>query len=217
MDIMKVVETRYATKEFDETKKLDPMTLEHLKTLLQKSPSSTNMQPWHFILAVSDEAKARVAKAVTGSYVYNETKVLNASAVVVFSSKVAIDEQYLLHLLEKEDADGRYPQPEFKAQSNKGRSFFSDIHKYDLKDQQHWIEKQVYLNLGNFLLGVAALGLDALPMEGCDVKVLNEEFSLIEKGFTASFLVSVGYHKESDFNATLPKSRLSIDEVVEVL
>ncbi len=217
MDILKVVETRYATKEFDETKKIDVATLEKLKTLLQKSPSSTNIQPWHFIMALTDEAKARIAKSTKGTYIYNDDKVLKAPVVIVFSSLVAVTDDYIHHVLDKEDADGRYTQPDFKDQAYAGKTFFANMHKYDLKDQQHWLEKQVYLNLGNFLLGVAALGLDAVPMEGCDLKVLNEEFGLIEKGYTASFLVAVGYHKDTDFNADLPKSRLAIEELVEVI
>ncbi|MFI3215006.1 MAG: nitroreductase family protein [Eubacteriales bacterium] len=89
------------------------------------------------------------------------------------------------------------------------------MHKYDYKDFQHWADKQVYLNLGNFLLGVAALGLDAIAMEGLDLKVLDEEFGLREKEFTSSIVVAVGYHKESDFNKDLPKSRLSKEEIIE--
>lgn len=93
---------------------------------------------------------------------------------------------------------------------------FANIHKYDLKDQNHWLEKQVYLNLGNFLLGTAALGLDAVPMEGVDVKELDKEFELREKGFTAIGVVSVGYRTEEDFNDPnkTPKSRYELDEII---
>lgn len=217
MDIIKALERRYSAKEFDPIKKIDSATLENLKILLQKSPSSTNIQPWHFVIATSDEGKRRIAKGTQGFFSFNEKKVLDASAVVVFSTRITADENFLNHILEKEDADGRFSQPEFKAQNHAARSIFSNMHLQQLKDQQHWFEKQVYLNLGNFLLGVSALGLDALPMEGCDMNVLNEEFGLIEKGFTASFIVAVGYHAQSDFNAALPKSRLDIDEIIEIV
>ena len=40
------------------------------------------------------------------------------------------------------------------------------MHRKDLNDDAEWMAKQVYLNVGNFLLGVAALGLDAVPIEG---------------------------------------------------
>ena len=65
------------------------------------------------------------------------------------------------------------------------------------------------------LLSAAVLGLDALPMEGLDMKVLDEEFGLREKGFTSAIVVALGYHKDNDFNATLPKSRLDKDTIIE--
>jgi nitroreductase/dihydropteridine reductase len=40
------------------------------------------------------------------------------------------------------------------------------MHRKELKDDDQWMAKQVYLNVGNFLLGVAAMGLDAVPIEG---------------------------------------------------
>lgn len=82
MDIVSVALKRYSTKAFDATKKLTAGEAEQLKTLLQYSPSSTNSQPWHFIVASTDEGKARVAKAASGTYVFNERKILDASHVV---------------------------------------------------------------------------------------------------------------------------------------
>ncbi len=50
-------------------------------------------------------------------------------------------------------------------------------------------------------------------MGGFDEDVLNEEFGLTEKGFRASVVVALGYRSETDFNAKLPKSRLSDDVI----
>lgn len=58
MDIVSVALKRYSTKAFDATKKLTDEQAENLKTLLQYSPSSTNSQPWHFIVASSDERQS---------------------------------------------------------------------------------------------------------------------------------------------------------------
>lgn len=217
MDIIKVIEQRYSTKAFTENRKIDRNVMEGVMKLLRLAPSSTNIQPWHFIIAESKAARKRIAKATQGFYIFNETKVLEASAVVIFATRVAAEDEYMNHLIEREDQDGRFMTAEQKAQTHGGRMIFSNIHHYDLKDQQHWLEKQSYLNLGSFLLGVAALGLDALPMEGFDMKILNEEFGLIAKGFTATALVAIGYHSEGDFNLTTPKSRLLMEEVVELI
>ncbi|EAU6570375.1 TetR family transcriptional regulator [Salmonella enterica] len=74
-----------------------------------------------------------------------------------------------------------------------------------------FMSDQVYLNVGNFLLGVAAMGLDAVPIEGFDAEVLDAEFGLKEKGYTSLVVVPVGHHSVEDFNAGLPKSRLPLE------
>lgn len=165
-------------------------------------------QPWHFIVASTEEGKARVAKSAAGNYVFNERKMLDASHVVVFCAKTAMDDAWLKLVVDQEDADGRFATPEAKAANDKGRKFFADMHRKDLHDDAEWMAKQVYLNVGNFLLGVAALGLDAVPIEGFDAAILDAEFGLKEKGYTSLVVVPVGHHSVEDFNATLPKSRL---------
>ncbi|WP_297199626.1 oxygen-insensitive NAD(P)H nitroreductase [uncultured Pluralibacter sp.] len=210
MDIISAVKKRYSTKAFDAAKKLTAEQAENLKTLLQYSPSSTNSQPWHFIVASTDAGKARIAKSTAEGYVFNERKILDASHVVVFCAKTAMDDEWLQKVLDQEDADGRFATPEAKAGNNKGRVFFADMHRKTLKDDDQWMQKQVYLNVGNFLLGVGAMGLDAVPIEGFDAAVLDAEFGLKEKGYASLVIVPVGHHSQEDFNAALPKSRLPL-------
>lgn len=217
MDIIEVLKNRYSTKEFDKTKKLTKEQIDELKTILSLSASSTNIQPWHFVIVTSDEEKEKLKKAAQGLYSFNEQKISDASAVVVFSSLVDLTEDYLVKLLQKEDSDGRFAQKEFKEQNHQGRSMFAKMHKYDYKDFTQWCTHQVYINLGNFLLATAALGLDTLAMEGVDMKIIDEKFDLREKGYTSVVVVAVGYHKDTDFNKALSKSRLSMDETIEVL
>ena len=218
MNIIETLNWRYSTKEFDPTKKISDEDFEKVKTILRMSPSSTNIQPWHFLIAADEEGKKRIAKGTQGFFVFNEPKVLNASHVVVFCSKTGADESYMKHLLQTEETDGRYPNDEIKQMVFGARNIFADIHKYDLKDFQHWADKQVYLNIGNFLLGVATLGIDALPMEGADFKAIDEEFGLREKGYTSVAVVALGYRTETDFNTPdkTPKSRLPEEEIITI-
>lgn len=208
MDIVSVALKRHSAKAFDATKKLTAEQAENLKTLLQYSPSSTNSQPWHFIVASSDAGKARVAKAASGTYVFNERKILDASHVVVFCAKTTLDDAWLERVVDQEEADGRFANDAAKAANHKGRTFFADIHRKEWHDADQWMAKQVYLNVGNFLLGVAALGLDAVPIEGVDFAILDAEFDLQAQGYTSLVVVPVGHHSVEDFNASLPKSRL---------
>jgi nitroreductase/dihydropteridine reductase len=79
MNIAKLVTTRYTTKAYDPHKKISAELMTQLQTLLRFTPSSTNSQPWHFVIVASDEGKANITRATTGPYGGNEVKVRNAS------------------------------------------------------------------------------------------------------------------------------------------
>lgn len=215
-DIVHYAKSRHTVKAYDQNKKISDENVEKIKELLRFSASSTNAQPWHFILAASDEGKERIAKANESMFPFNNPSIRAASHVVIFCSRLTIDENHLSAVLEQEEADGRFAtDPAFKEQMDGGRKMFINLHKHDYKDVQHWMDKQVYLNIGAFLLGVSTLGIDATPMEGIDIKSIDEEFGLREKGYTSLVAVTLGYHDpEKDYNAALPKSRLPYEYIL---
>lgn len=213
--ITETAKSRYTTKAYDPARRIDDADVQAIRDLLRFSPSSTNAQPWHFILAGTPEGKARVAKSTEGRYEFNRPKILNASHVVVFASRTTIEEDYLLRVLDAEEEAGRFASDpaKLREQQHGGRSMFVNMHK-DAGDLEAWTQAQTYLNIGQFMLGVAALGIDATPMEGVDLAALDAEFGLREKGFRSLVVVSLGYRAPDDFNAALPKSRLPEAEVI---
>lgn len=50
MNITEIVRQRYSTKSFDPSKKIAAENFAHIEAALRNSPSSVNMQPWHFIV-----------------------------------------------------------------------------------------------------------------------------------------------------------------------
>ncbi|QBJ63701.1 oxygen-insensitive NAD(P)H nitroreductase [Pseudoalteromonas sp. DL-6] len=218
MNIADVALTRYSTKEFDKNRKISESNFNDLKTLLRFSPSSVNSQPWHFVIADTDEGKRKIAEGTQGIYSFNEGKVLDSSHVVLFCAKTNIDEEYMYHLLDTEEKDGRFEADiSFKQANHSGRSMFVNMHRFEYKDAQHWMEKQVYLNMGTLLLGASAMGIDAVPIEGLEPKALDEALGLRQRGYTALAIIALGYRKDSDFNAKLPKSRLPETEIFTFL
>lgn len=216
-DITYYSQKRKTVKAYDASKKISAEDIDKVKALLRFSPSSVNLQPWHFVMASTEEGKSRVAKSTDELYPFNSPSIHNASHVIVFASRLEADEEHLKALLAQEEADGRFAgDPEtFRAGMDAGRKMFIDLHKGQLNDVKHWMDKQVYLNLGQFLLGVSALGIDATPMEGIDTSVLDKEFGLTEKGFSSLFIVTLGYSDaKNDFNAALPKSRLPYETIL---
>ena len=214
-DIIYYTKKRHTTKAYNQSKKISDENIEKIKELLRFSPSSTNAQPWYFIIASTEKGKERIAKANEKLYPFNNPSIRAASHVVIFCTRLAIEEDHLSKILQQEENDGRFTRPTSKDNMDNGRKMFINLHKHDYKDVQHWMDKQVYLNVGQFLLGVATLGIDATPMEGIDVKSIDEEFGLREQGYTSLVAVTLGYSDvENDYNAALPKSRLPYNEIL---
>lgn len=210
-----IVQARYSTKIFDPDKKIDEANMAQVKNLLRMAPSSTNMQPWHFVIASTPEGKKRIAKGTQGFYQFNESRVLDASHVIVLCAKTDISKAYIQQISEQEAQDGRYASKASQEKSMAVKEIFVNMHNYDLKDLQHWTEKQVYLNMGFCLMGLAQMGIDALAIEGADFKIIDEELKLREQGLSAALLLSIGYRHTSDFNTPnkLRKSRLAAQHI----
>jgi nitroreductase/dihydropteridine reductase len=217
MSILAAAQQRYTVKAYDPARRVPEDTMQQIYGLLRNSPSSVNSQPWHFIVASTPEAKARMAKGTPASFSYNEPKVLNASHVILFCVRIDADGKHLSNVLEQEQKDGRFRDDAAKAGQAKGRQGYVNLHRYTQKDLPQWLEKQVYIALGTAMLGAAALGVDTTPMEGIDTKALDAEFGLHEQGLTSLVMLSFGYRAEGDFNAGLPKSRLAEEQVFTFL
>jgi nitroreductase/dihydropteridine reductase len=217
MNILSAATKRHTAKAYDPTRRVPDELMQQIYGLLRHSPSSVNSQPWHFIVASTPEAKARMAKGAQGGFSYNEPKITNASHVILFCVRADADQQHLDNILEQEQRDGRFRDDAAKAGQAKGRQGYVNLHRYGQKDLPQWLEKQVYIALGTAMLGAANLGIDTTPMEGIDVAALDAEFGLHERGLTSLVMLSFGYHAETDFNAGLPKSRLAEEQVFTFL
>ncbi|QGZ66464.1 oxygen-insensitive NAD(P)H nitroreductase [Paraburkholderia acidisoli] len=206
MNLSRFAKARHSTKAFDASRKIPAAVIEELKELVRFSPSSVNSQPWHFVVAESDAARARIVKGMDG-YAYNEPKVTRASHVMVLCVRTDMDDAHLAQVLAQEETDGRFANAEAKAGQEKTRAFYVNLNR-ERNALNAWMEKQAYLALGTLLIGAATLEIDACPMEGFDAKALDAELGLREQGLTALAVVALGYHSADDFNAKLPKSRL---------
>lgn len=80
-----------------------------------------------------------------------------------------------------------------------------------MSDEYRAFGDGLFLALAETTMDFAAMGLDAVPIEGFDAEVLDAEFGLKEKGYTSLVVVPVGHHSVEDFNAGLPKSRLPLE------
>ncbi|WP_069636857.1 oxygen-insensitive NAD(P)H nitroreductase [Campylobacter pinnipediorum] len=213
--IRDIMNERYTTKVFDSNKKISDEDFDQIESILELTPTSTNLQPLYFVIASNDESKARISKATQGQFEFNLKKIQNASHIIVFCSKCFVEDAHLQNVIEQEDADGRFLKPEFKDKVRQTREYFLNFHRFDLKDEAHWHAKQAYLSLGSVLMAAASLGIDTTAIEGFDSNALDNELKIRELRYTSQIILALGYKKENgDFNYTLPKSRLNKNLII---
>ncbi|SHF77111.1 nitroreductase / dihydropteridine reductase [Marinomonas polaris DSM 16579] len=210
------LEKRHTAKQYDASKKISQADLEVIYEAMRLSPSSINSQPWKFIVIESDEAKQRFHDTFANKFQFNQKHAKDASHIILFAHKTHYKREDYAKVVDKGIEDGR-TKPENREQAFGGFAF-AEMNMDDNGNNAAWTKSQVYIALGNVMHTAARLGIDSTPMEGVDPELIGEIFQAQLEGYQCDVALAIGYHhKDEDYNATLPKSRLAIEDVVTVL
>lgn len=198
---------RYATKQFDSTRRISAEDWAGLEQALVLTPSSFGLQPWQFIV-VTDQATRN--KLVPASW--DQRQVADASHLVIFTVKQDLGpadvDRYLQRIAETRNV------------STDSLQGFKEVllgflaQPADKFDVNAWAARQIYIALGNFLNTAALLGIDTCPMEGIDPARYDEILGLTAKGYKTVVVAAAGYRAATDKYATLPKVRYPASEVI---
>ncbi|RHW76627.1 nitroreductase family protein [Colwellia sp. RSH04] len=204
---------RRTTKRYDATRKVSQQDLSIFLEAIRLSASSINSQPWRFIVIESDEAKGRMDKTFVNMHHYNRPHVFDSSHIILFAYNPKYTRDDYAKVVDKGIADKRV-LPE-----NREGAFavysFAETNTLADGDTSAWTKAQTYIALGNALHTLARMRIDATPLEGIDITLVNEEFKTELAGYQCDVALAIGYHHpDDDFNAKLPKSRLNFEDVI---
>lgn len=210
------LEKRYTAKQYDTSKKISQADLEVIYEAMRLSPSSINSQPWKFIVIESDEAKQRFHDTFANKFQFNQKHAKDASHIILFAHKTHYKREDYAKVVDKGIEDGR-TKPENREQAF-GGFVFAEMNMDDNGNNAAWTKSQVYIALGNVMHTAARLGIDSTPMEGVDPELIGKTFQAQLEGYQCDVALAIGYHhKDEDYNAALPKSRLAMEDVVTIL
>lgn len=214
--IIKDLESRYTAKRYDSNKKISQEDMTTLMDAIRLTASSINSQPWKFIVLESDTAKQRFHNTFANKFQFNQPHAMAASHIILFAHKLQYNKADYEKVVDKGIADGRN-KPEEKEQAF-GAFAFVDLNTNDKGYNDEWTKSQTYIALGNALHVLARLGIDSTTMEGIDSELVGKEFSSELEGYECHVALAIGYHDSAeDYNAKLPKSRLTSEELVITL
>ena len=201
---------RYATKQFDPTRKIPAATWATLEQVLILTPSSYGLQPWRFLVITDQPTREKLVPVSWG-----QRQVADASHLVVFAVKTSIIEADLDHYIAHIAKVRGLPAAPL---AGLRKIMVGDIvNGARSKHVTEWAARQAYIALGNFMTSAALLGIDTCPMEGFEPAQYDEILGLPTKGLTTAVLCPAGYRAATDKYAGLAKVRFQPDEVIERL
>ncbi len=210
------LEQRYTAKRYDQSKRVPQAELEVIYEAMRLSASSINSQPWKFIVIESDEAKQRMHETFVNKHQFNQPHVKAASHIILFAYNPKYTRGDYAKVVDKGIVDGR-TAPENREQAFAGFAF-AELNTDENGDTSAWTRAQTYLALGNTLHTLARLGIDSTTMEGVDSELIGQVFEQELAGYQCDVALAIGYHHtDEDYNASLPKSRLASETVLQVL
>ncbi|ABZ76308.1 nitroreductase [Shewanella halifaxensis HAW-EB4] len=210
------LESRYTAKRYDASKRIPQTDLDVIYKAINLSASSINSQPWKFIVIESDEAKQRMHDTFANKFQFNQPHIKSASHIVLFAYNPRYTREDYAKVVDKGIADGRMGVED--REQAFGAFAFAELNTDETGNTSAWTKAQTYLALGNTLHTLARLGIDSTTMEGVDSELIGEIFKEELGGYQCDVALAMGYHhSEEDYNAALPKSRLAIEDVLQVL
>ncbi len=199
---------RYATKQFDASRKISAEDFNIIRESLRLVPSSYGLQPLKYIIVESKELREKLVPAS-----YGQKQVLDASHLILICSHQKMDEKqvdaYLKNVAETRSID-------LSSTEGYGNFMKQTIGRMSEDEIKSWNDKQAYIALGQLLHTCASLRIDATPMEGFDANKYAEILGINSEEYKITLACPIGYRHENDATQDLKKVRKPLKELFEV-
>ena len=198
---------RYATKQFDATRKIPAETWDALEQSLVLTPSSFGLQPWKFLVVDNPAVRAKLQADS-----WNQPQVTDASHFVVLTARTDLHSSDVDAWISRMSEVQGTPAEAF-AQLKGMIAGFAE--KMSDEERHFWNVRQIYIALGQLMASAALLGIDACPMEGISAAGYDRILGLEGSGHATVVACALGYRAESDKYATIPKARFDRAKVIQ--
>lgn len=188
---------RYATKQFDPSKRVSDSELSLILEAIRLAPTSFGLQPFRVVVVTNSPVRQQLREAS-----WNQSQITDASHLFIFQTLTDVSEAvvdaYIQRIATTRSVDvssldgyrgmilgylGHHPSP------------------------VAWAQRQAYLAMGFGLQTAAQLHIDTCPIEGLDPSAYDRILNL-GGGYTTLVAVAVGYRSSDDQYQHAKKVRL---------
>lgn len=214
-NILDAFRFRYACKKFDKTKVIPADQFQQILEAARLSPSSWGMEPWKFLVVQNEELRQKLFPLAWGA----QNSLAGASHFVILLARRPVDtlakSDYTYHMLRD-----IHQMPEDVVSDMEGAYQSWQTNDFGLTASDHvrqdWAAKQTYIALANMMTVAATMGIDSCPIEGFNIRkvedLLVNEGLLDTTHFGVSVMAGFGYRGEDPHRE---KSRQLLDDIVQ--
>ncbi|MBA9084884.1 hypothetical protein FHR92_001345 [Fontibacillus solani] len=210
--ILDAFQFRFATKEYDENKKISDEDFNFILEAGRLSPSSYGLEPWKFLIIQNPDFRERLMKIATGAA--RQLRGASHFIIILARTDVKFDSKYISNHIktvqQASDETAKMLLQSLEGFQNRWKLLENDRALLD------WSSKQTYIALANMLTAAAQMGIDSTPIEGFsfdDVNALLESEGLLDNGnYKPSVMAAFGYRKEDPARS---KTRKNLSDIVE--
>lgn len=190
---------RYATKKFDNTKKISPETLDYILETVQLAPSSYGLHHYKIIVVENAAVRERLKEAA-----YGQPQITDASHLIVFAAETNLNEEYVKRYV---DEVARVRGAERTTLAGFETMLNNKVTSQTAEQNLAWSQKQAYIALGVLIAAASEVNVDSGPMEGFIPEKFDEILGLKELGLTTTVIAAIGYRAADDAYSKLAKVR----------
>ena len=209
MSIIENSKWRYATKQFDATKKVSDADLATIKDAISLSATSYGLEAYKVLIVENPELREQLLPASWG-----QKQITDASHLLVFCSFNEVSTEYIDGYVKLKSETQGIPLENL---TGYGDFMKSTIGSFSAEATSTWNAKQTYISLANAMAACAELKIDSCPMEGYDATKYDQILGLSAKGLTAAVVLPIGYRSDEDKTQHGKKVRKSFTDLFEVV
>jgi nitroreductase len=206
MTIHESLHWRYATKQFDATKKVSDEDLNYILEAGRLAATSYGLQPFS-IVVVTDIAK----KQALVPHAYGQTHVGDNSVLLVLAARTDVDAEFITEYTNRIETVRGLPTGTVDGFKN---MMIGDLTNRTAEARMTWAQKQCYIALGTMMVAAAERQIDSCPMEGFSPEGFNGVLGLTEKNLHATVILPIGYRADADATQHYKKVRKDMTDIV---
>jgi nitroreductase len=207
MNIIELLNWRYAAKKMNPAKAVPQDKLERILEAARLAPTSSGLQPFEVIVVTNTAVRAQIQPIA-----WNQAQITDGSHLLVFAAWDNYTADRINHMFDLTNSERGFKNEGWE---NYRQMLLANYPKRDAEVNFQHAAKQAYIGLGAALIAAAAEQVDATPMEGFDPNALDGILGLRERGLRSVAIVPLGYRAdEGDWLVNLKKVRRPREQFV---